>query len=204
MDTITRITIKGSRALIEAGGEVRGWIRKSTLAELGWNEGDPLDEAAWDRAMEGPEFRAALEEGARYLASPRSRREVLRKLAQRGYPESVCERAAQRLESCGYIEDGDLARRAVESYASRGEGRRRIQQRLVQRGIDRTDIESALSDYDDASEKENAKAEAAKLMRKYASLDDQTARRRLIAALTRRGFSWESISAAIGPDDEEI
>jgi len=99
MDRISKITVKGTRALIFVEGEEKGWLRKSTLADLGWDEGDPFDEAAWDAALEGPEFHAALEEGARYLASPRSRREVLRKLAQRGYAESVCERATERLAS---------------------------------------------------------------------------------------------------------
>ncbi len=203
MDRISKITIKGTRVLITVEGEDRGWLRKSTLAELGWNEGDVFDESAWTEAMEGPEFRAALEEGARYLASPRSRKEVLRKLSQRGYEEAVCEQAADRLASYGYIEDNDLAKRAVETYSARGEGRRRIYQRLIQRGIGRDDIEAALSAYDDASESDRAKHEAVRLSKQYASLDKATARRRMGAALARRGFSWEAISSALDILEEE-
>ena len=85
MEKITKIQEKGARALLFVDGEEKGWLRRATLMELGWNEGDDFDEAAWEEALECPEFRAALEEGARYLASPRRRKEVLKKLKESVY-----------------------------------------------------------------------------------------------------------------------
>ena len=197
MEIITRITLRGSRALIVSDAGEKGWIRKSTLAETGWQEGDPLNEEAWEAVMRGAECRAAVDEGARYLASPRSRAEVEHKLLSRGYREDVVREACDRLEEYGYIRDEDYARMSVEAYASRGEGKRRVQQRLLHKGISREVAQAAVEELDEEQERRNAVREAEKLMRGYASLDAQTAKRRLTAALLRRGFSWDTVSQAL-------
>lgn len=197
MEKITEIVIRGTRARIEVDGEVRGTLRKATLMDLGWQVGDDFDPEAWDAAQQGPEFRAALDEGARYLASARSRREVIRKLLSRDYLPDVAERAAERLESYGYIHDEDLAQRTVEAYAARGEGRMRIRQRLAHKGLEKDVAEQALESYDEEEEKQQALRMAQKLAPRYLAEDTGEGRRKLLAALTRRGFSWDAAGYAL-------
>jgi len=197
MQIITKLEVKAARCLVYVDGEPLGWLRADTVKGLRWQQGDPWNEEAWESAHAGPETAAAVEDGAKYLASPHTRAEVVRRLLSRGYREDTAQRAADKLASYGYIDDEDYAKRAVSSYASRGEGRRRILQRLQQKGLDRETAQSALDPYTQDEEKEAALREAEKAWRKSKDADPQKRVQRTVAALARRGYAWEMISFAL-------
>ena len=70
-----------------------------------------------------------------------------------------------------------------------------LRQELLAKGIASELVEEALSR--DLAEERNAVAIAEKAMRRMRSLDSRVARRRLAAALARRGYSYEVAGHAI-------
>ncbi len=86
-------------------------------------------------------------------------------------------------------------------------GRYRLEQELIQKGIDKELIEKTLSNYREEEEIELAKElTQRKLTRSYQNLDKITTKRRLYGFLQRRGFSYDIIQEVMkelrGVDDE--
>ena len=94
---------------------------KPDVAEAG---GAALDEPTCTRAALG--FLARREH---------SRRELMRKLATRGFPDDVVSRALDELERTGALAEARFTESFVRSRISKGQGPQRIRAELAQRGI---------------------------------------------------------------------
>ena len=132
----------------------------------------------------------------RLRRSALSEREARTFLGQRGVDSSVAEAAVERFTSRGWIDDAVLAEQLIYAGTSRkGQGRRAIAQTLSQRGIARDIADAALAalpDDDDERALEYARGKANALR----SHDLDTAMRRLIGQLARRGYSGSVASNA--------
>lgn len=103
----------------------------------------------------------------------------------------MAERVVSRLEALGLLNDGFYAGALVRHYAAKGYGAGRIRSEMTRRGIDRNLQEQALC--------ENPPAEEAIdrfLRTRMKNPGDRDERRKLSAALARRGYGWEEIRAA--------
>lgn len=181
--------------------------------------GDRSDAAAvgdgGDAAATGDVSGASAPEPARVAAA--AERKLVRSLASRGLsisearaklrqqdlPAELVDDIIERLVRTGALDDDRLAEQLVHAATSRKkQGRRAIAQSLAARGIPRDAIDSALADLpDDDAERalEFARAKAAQLAR----YDDDTALRRLVGQLARRGFGGSmAMSAARRALDE--
>jgi regulatory protein len=132
----------------------------------------------------------------RLRRSALSEREARTFLGQRGVDPSIAEAAVERFTSRGWIDDAVLAEQLIYAGTSRkGQGRRAIAQTLSQRGIARDIADAALAglpDDDDERAFEYARSKAHGLR----SHDLETAMRRLIGQLARRGYSGSVASNA--------
>ena len=132
----------------------------------------------------------------RLRRSALSEREARTFLAQRGIDASVVEVTVERFTSRGWIDDAVLAEQLLYTGTSRkGQGRRAIAQTLSQRGIPRDVADAALAtlpDDDDERALEYARTKANGLR----SYDLDTAMRRLMGQLARRGYSGSVASNA--------
>ncbi len=72
--------------------------------------------------------------------------ELTRKLRQRGAPEALIEAALERLVQQGLLSETRYLESFVSQRAKAGQGPLRIREELLQRGLDRADIDRALSD----------------------------------------------------------
>ena len=129
-------------------------------------------------------------------------------LEQKLYTEATPEIAAavvERLREVGLLDDERYAARLARSLSEgKHYPRRRIEQELRRRGISTVLIQTVVSDL----EGEDFEQALALLQKKYYNkLNDPDSRRRVIAALARRGFSYGAIRRAMdemgAPDDEE-
>ena len=129
-------------------------------------------------------------------------------LEQKLYTEATPEIAAavvERLREVGLLDDERYAARLARSLSEgKHYPRRRIEQELRRRGISNVLVQAAVSDL----EGEDFEQALALLQKKYYNkLNDPDSRRRVIAALARRGFSYGAIRRAMdemgAPDDEE-
>lgn len=137
--------------------------------------------------------RTASEDAVRLLARrARSSGELRRELASLGHDANEVEEVLLECESSLYLDDLGLARVLTESLrarkrASRAQIRVKLRERLLPDGV----IEEALGELDDDEENELLRQAAADRARKMTGLDRQTAERRLLGFLARRGWSGE-------------
>jgi regulatory protein len=149
------------------------------------------------------EAAAARDAALRYLASAdRSEDEVRRKLRQAGHAEETVEEALAFLRAAGLVDDVRLARDWTESRGIRRQiGPRRLEAELRRKGIDAEIVREAV---EGLSEEQTVEAAIAYALRRpdASRLDDPAARRRLCAALQRRGYDWETIEQVIAAIEE--
>ncbi len=130
------------------------------------------------------------------------RRELERKLAQRGFPPEEIETALARLAGEKYLDDRATVRVFVESRQERGtEGRTRLRAELLKRGAPDDAVEAALAELTPDDDLPAAR-EAAETWRRRGGQDP----RALARHLERKGFSPRAIVTVLndGPDGLEI
>lgn len=168
----------------------------------------PLESAGGDEGTSAPLDGADAEDGAssaddaeealtrRLRRSALSEREARSFLTQRGIDSTVADATVELFTRRGWIDDAVLAEQLLYAGTSRkGQGRRAIAQTLSARGIARDVADAALAslpDDDDDRALEYARSKAHGLR----SYDLDTAMRRLIGQLSRRGYSGSVASNA--------
>lgn len=108
------------------------------------------------------------------------------------------ERIIDRMLELGYLDDLALAEQLRDGrFRRRNLGRTAMARELRELGIDETDIETALGEFDRDAEYEQALELARSRARRVSVGDRDTAYRRLHAYLARRGYSGELASRAV-------
>jgi regulatory protein len=139
---------------------------------------------------------------------PRSVREITDRLRRKGYEQVTIDRAIEKLEGWGYIDDTEFARFWVENRAShKPRGHRLLEQELRQKGVDRELVKEVIAEAE-IDEGTAALDLARAKLPSYKHDDPQTARRKLVGYLQRRGFDYDVIKPAIdqviGEDETEL
>ena len=125
------------------------------------------------------------------------------KLKQGGYPESVIGDALDYVGSCRYTDDLRYAVNFIRNHQG-DRSRRRIEQDLTGRGIERNLLEKAWAEWEGEGGSQNEQAMIQALLAKK-GFDSQTAaprdRQKMFAFLMRKGFSGEQVRRAVQPDE---
>lgn len=114
----------------EAGSPSMGEI--FALEELAPLLGDEDDHLAYARAVKI------------LAAGDNTKRNLTRKLTERGFLRESAERAVARLESEGYIREAELLERQLGIYAKRLWGPKKFLPNLIEKGFSRADVITAL------------------------------------------------------------
>lgn len=155
--------------------------------------------------MARPRQKKSALEYALYLLGyrARSRKELADRLSKKGYPGEQTEEALRRLSLMGYLDDkalaSSLSRQARETKSL---GLRGAREYLNRMGVPREFARTALEDYDEAP---GAAKVISKKSRSMEGVRPEVKRRRLYGALSRKGFSAETIRKALkifGEEDE--
>ena len=149
---------------------------------------------------EDKEYIRAKNSAYRYLTyRPRSGAEIESKLRDKEFKDAVVRRVIDDLIRLGYVNDREFAWQwTLSRVRLRGFGRRRIEQELRNKGIDRDIIyETFAGLFEEYSEFETAKQAARKKLATLKSSDRETRRRRLAGFLERKGFPYEIISRVL-------
>ncbi len=136
---------------------------------------------------------SAWDEGLRLLSyRSYSCRELRDKLLQKRFSEADADAAVERMRSCGYLDDARYAAELARHYARKSYGAQRIRSELNRRGIPREYWDEAISELPDSSD------ELDRYLEKHPfDPADPDAKRKLTAALSRRGYTWEEIRQAL-------
>jgi regulatory protein len=134
-------------------------------------------------------------------ARARGVEELRRLLVKKGEPVADVDAAIERLRESGLLDDANFARQLTRSKAlGAGLSRRRIQQELAKRGVERDIGAEAIEDvFEDEGVDEAAAIErvARKKLRMLTKVDDATRKRRLYAFLARRGYDNDHIQRVL-------
>ena len=168
-------------------------ITQQELLDFGLRAGDELDENALRRLKEAAgvsNTRAAAADliGKRAM----SRRDLERKLREKGASEAEARYAAEWLEAIGALNDAEYAAALVRHYSGRGYGPARVREKLYEKGIPKELWEDALEQLPENDGQIDAFL-AGKLRGREL---DEKEKRRLTNALLRRGYSWGDVKAA--------
>lgn len=126
-----------------------------------------------------------------------SRRELEQALAKRHTDSDVATAVLDRLTEVGLVDDRTFAEAWVTSRQERKHlSGRALRDELVRKGVDRDIIDDVLRAVDADREYDAALALAERKVRSMAGLVPEVRRRRLVAALARRGFS-ASVSSRV-------
>jgi len=139
----------------------------------------------------------------------RTRRELERRLADRGFEPPAVRAALDRLERVGLVDDLEYARAFLrERLGRRAVGARVVRSQLLTRGVPAALVDQALEETASAaadelprSEAERARRALAQIARRYAGLEPRLRRQRLAAALARRGFDYDTVAEVLAEAD---
>ena len=171
------------------------YVVTSTVAsDAGLAVGADLDLPTVQELLDADDLLAAKQVATRQLAyRPRSSTELRQTLLQRGFADRIIDEVLTRFTELGYLDDADFARRWIqtrEQLAPRGT--RLLRQELRQKGIAADLADEAIQEAD-LDDFESASRIAERRLSRMSDLDRETQRRRLVAYLERRGFSYDVI-----------
>jgi len=136
-------------------------------------------------------------------ASPKSRLQLSRKLAERHVPEDVAEAVLDRFEEVRLIDDAEFADMWVRGRSqSRKLARGALRRELADKGIDAEVAAVALEQLSDEDEEAAARELVERKLRGAAGLGDRELRdkttRRLAAMLARKGYQPSQAFRIVG------
>jgi len=176
-------------------------LDKTTWEESAFSVDSSLSVAQLEALLDESNHRRA-KSRAVYLLSKRdfSRRELEQKLCREkgryvAENKEIAKETAAYMEELGYVNDAAYAERLAERYSTeRLYPKRRVVQKLQEKGIDRAVAEEAVA----AIEAEDADLALEFLRKKrYTVPDEQKEADRIVAALARYGFGLEDIRRAM-------
>lgn len=189
---------KGLSALY-IDGEFAMALDTQTLLENRIDVGKELSEEELHELIALSGERRAKEK-ALWLISYRSHsKKELRDKITRTCDRESAEKAVERMEELGLVDDEDFARRYAEKCIfQKHMSKRAAAMELRRKGIDRQIADEVLEDIEvDVQEQIRAVID-----KKYRQIDDEKIRRRAVAALQRLGYGWDDIKEALESYDD--
>lgn len=175
-------------------GEYALSLDTQTLLEHRIDIGREFDDEELHDLIESSNERRAKEK-ALWLISYRSHsKKELRDKISRTCDRQSAEKAVERMEELGLVNDRDYAERCAQTLIfTKHMSKRGAAMELRRKGIESEIIDEVLGDIE-VDEREQIQAV---IERKYPKIDDEKIRRRAVAALQRLGYGWDDIKAVI-------
>ena len=133
-------------------------------------------------------------------ARPLSKKELCRRLRDKGTSEADAADAADWLEGIGALDDAAYAAMLVRHYSAMGYGMAKLSDELYRRGVPKELWDEALAQAPDAE----TVIEKVILQKTKGAALDEKGRRKLFDLLLRRGFSRQDIKNALSRLSETV
>lgn len=169
-------------------------LNKETAILFHLKVGKEVSEDDLKEACFQSEVKSAFEKATDILATRmHSKKEIFDKLCKKGFEQSVINKAIEKLEEYGYVDDFLFAKEYAEG--THKYSKKIKEQKLKQKGISSDIVSEILQDYDQNDEFELCKVQA----QKYAKNKDISSKegvQKLYASLARKGFDFDIIKKA--------
>ncbi len=172
-------------------------ISKMDVAFYGLKEGEELPQKKYDEILENVVLQKAKLTALSFLSyKDRTKREVIRKLKEKGFTKEVTKKTLLFLIDYGYINDLEFSKKFVkQQVSSKGYGRFKVVRDLREKGVSDEIIEKVTANIEE-DEKETALKFALKKARKL-DINEYKDRQKLYAYLQRRGYSFDIIKSVL-------
>ena len=168
-------------------------ITEQEALDFGLRTGDDLDGRRLEQLKKAASVSNVKATAAALIGKrAMSRRDLERKLQEKGASQAEARYAAEWLEAIGAINDADYAAILVRHCAGLGYGPARIREKLREKGVPRELWDEALDQAPDSAWQID-RFLAAKLRGRA---PEEAEKRRLTSALLRRGFAWGDVREA--------
>lgn len=190
---------KGLSALF-IDGEFAMNLDTQALLENRFDVGRDISDEDLKEMIELSNERRAKEK-ALWLISYRSHsKKELKDKIRRTCDDSSAEKAVERMEELGLVNDEEYARQfARKLLLQKKMARRAAMLEMSRKGIDKETAEAALDEVD-VDHRENIRYIIEK---KYRDIGDEKIKRRAVAALQRLGYGWDDIRAVLNEYEYE-
>jgi regulatory protein len=184
---------RSERVSVFVDGEFALGVDGAVIVAMGLRVGQPIDAARLQELARAEECRRALDLALRFLGyRARSRAEVRQRLARKGYEEETIDSVIEKLAQAGLIDDSQFTEAWVRARSTgRAMGPRRIAWELRQKGVDAETVREAVDRIDAETELGLALKVGRQKAESVRGEPMPVVRRKVAAALQRRGFSWE-------------
>ncbi|NGX58323.1 MAG: Regulatory protein RecX [Chlamydiae bacterium] len=153
------------------------------------------------KELEELEYRQTMLFAVRSLsAKAQHSTELRKKLRDLGASSSAIEQVLSELQRLGYLDDDEWLDFYVRAQISRNLGKYAIQQKLRMKGIPLDQCEELLDRYLTSESQEEQIKSLLKTKYRHKDLSDPKQKQQVIAALARRGFSWELVQSVLLQD----
>ncbi len=177
-------------------------ITEQELLDFGLRSGDVLDGESLERLKTAAGVSNARAAAADIIGKrAMSRRDLEKKLQEKGASEQEARYAAEWLEAIGALNDREYAAALVRHYGGMGYGPARIREKLYEKGVPRDLWEDALEELPES----DSQIDTFLQKKLRGQIPDEKEKRRLTNALMRRGYSWSDIKSAwnrLGEEEE--
>ena len=203
MPKITAITEqrrRKNRRSVYIDGEFAFGCNLNVVARFRLREGMAIFDALRKEIEEGEVQQEAFDHATRLLGMRmQSERELRTKLGRKDYGPAAIDAVIENLKRLNYVDDAKFAAsRAADQANVKKHGKVRAVQELMKSGVSRPLAEKATAAaYQDVDPKAAALDLANKRLPSLRRLDAETAKRRLVGFLQRRGFDYETVQHAV-------
>jgi regulatory protein len=122
-------------------------------------------------------------------ARPRTQEELRQALRRKGFDDETSEALLGKLDRAGLVNDAEFAELWVKSrHANQGLSRTALVAELRRKGVDGEVAAQAAEEVDRESEEQMARELVRKRLGSLGNVDEQTALRRLLGFLARKGY----------------
>ena len=193
IDRIEASKHKQGRVLVflEDGSLLR--VTEQELLTFGLRAGDTLDEETLRRLKEAAGVSNVKTTAADLIGRrAMSRRDLERKLQEKGASEAEARYAGEWLEAIGALDDAAYAAALAHHCGDRGYGPRRTREKLREKGVPQELWDAALEELPE----DGGQIDRFLQGKLHGRAPEEKEKKRLTDALLRRGFPWSEIKSA--------
>ncbi len=196
MKQITDITPQKNdkkRVNLFIDGTFYSGVERIVLLTENLHIGDFIDEEKLSAVISESEYTSAFSRASSYLLKgSHTVKQVAGYLVKKGYSGKIAAEVIDKLQSYGYLDDGQFAENYVDLKSSR-HGKRLLEVELKQKGVKEEYIEKALSNI------ENEDETALSIAKKYVKDKplDMKMKQKCFRYILSKGFSYESAKYAL-------
>ena len=198
--TITQIAVqkkRKNRCSIFLDDEFAFGLDQDVVLKFGLKKGDALDKKQIEEILLSEERKSAKDRALKFLSyRDRSEKEILTKLKDVGYDESIIEWVIADLKRLKFIDDKRFAYSFAQTQMiTRPMGEFFLKRELKQKGVATELIEQTIEKvYQEKDQLTVAMELGEQRKKRFKNLDELKVKKRVSDFLLRRGFSWDIVS----------